>query len=186
MMLSFNKKDWVTIPNILSLVRLLLIPIFSFIYLTATQPVHYYLAAFIILFSGLTDLVDGWVARKYHQITELGKLLDPIADKLTQVVVLFCLITQFKWMRYIVLLFLVKESFMLINSLILLKKGKKLDGAKWYGKIATAIFYICVVFLVAFPLTTDSIASVFILIIGFFLLLSLFLYGKIFKDMYQE
>ena len=186
MMLSFDKKDWVTIPNLLSLLRLLLIPIFSYIYLTATQPIHYYLAAFIILFSGLTDLIDGWIARKFQQITELGKLLDPVADKLTQIVVLLCLTTQFKFMGYIVLLFLVKESFMLINSLILLKRGKKLDGAKWYGKIATAIFYVCVVFLVAFPLTTGSIASILILIIGFFLLLSLFLYGKIFKDMYQE
>lgn len=186
MMLSFDKKDWITVPNMLSLVRLLLIPIFSFIYLTATQPADYYLAASIILLSGLTDLADGWIARKYNQMTELGKLLDPVADKLTQVVVLFCLITQFKWMRYIVLLFIVKESFMMINSLILLKKGKKLDGAKWYGKISTAIFYICIVFLVAFPLTADSIASVFVLVIGFFSLLSLFLYGKIFKEMYQE
>ena len=186
MMLSFEKKDWVTIPNMLSLLRILLIPIFGYIYLTATQPIHYYLAAFIILLSGLTDLIDGWIARKYQQITELGKLLDPIADKLTQLTVLLCLFTQFKWVGYIVLLFLVKESFMLISSLILLKKGKKLDGAKWYGKIATAIFYVCMVYLVAFPLAVDSIVSSLILIIGFFLLLSLFLYGKIFKNMYQE
>jgi len=184
--LSFDKKDWFTIPNILSLIRLMLIPIFSIIYLNATQPWQYYLAAFIILLSGLTDLLDGWIARKYHQITELGKLLDPVADKLTQAVVVFCLTRQFNWMRIIVVLFLVKELFMMINNLILLRKGKKLDGAKWYGKIATAIFYICIIFLIAFPFISDLIASILIIIIGLFLLLSFFLYGKIFIKMYKE
>lgn len=185
-MLLFDKKDWLAIPNILSIIRLLLIPIFINIYLNATQPFDYYLASFIILLSGLTDLLDGWIARKYHQITELGKILDPIADKFTQVTVVICLAAQFKWMKLIVVLFLVKELFMMINSLILLEKGKKLDGAKWYGKISTAIFYSCIVFLIAFPLLSDSIASLLILVIGFFLLLSLFLYGKIFVKMYQE
>ena len=185
-MLSFEKKDWLTIPNILSLIRLSLIPVFILLYLNATQPTDYYLASFIILLSGLTDLLDGWIARKYHQITELGKILDPIADKLTQVTVVICLAAKFKWMRLIVVLFLVKELFMIVNSLFLLQKGKKLDGAKWYGKISTAIFYSCIVFLIAFPLLSERIASLLMLVIGFFLLLSLFLYGKIFIRMYQE
>ncbi|MGB3161227.1 CDP-alcohol phosphatidyltransferase family protein [Carnobacterium sp.] len=185
-MLTFDKKDWIAIPNILSLVRLLLIPLFSIIYLNATQPFHYYVAAVIILFSGLTDLLDGWIARKYHQITELGKILDPVADKLTQVVIVFCLLTKFKWMTLVAVIFLIKELFMLINSLVLLQKGKKLDGAKWYGKISTALFYICMILLIAFPTISNFIAGMLIMIIVFFLLLSLLLYGKTFKKMYRE
>lgn len=78
------KKEIFSIPNIMGYARIILIPIFVWTYYTAEEMMDYYFAAFVILLSGLTDMLDGYVARKYDMITELGKVLDPIADKLTQ------------------------------------------------------------------------------------------------------
>lgn len=117
------KEIW-SIPNILSYIRLLLIPIFVYIYITANSTSDYYVAALIILLSGLTDMLDGLIARKFNQITELGKTIDPIADKLTQAAIVGCLMFRYDYMWILVLLLVVKELFMGINGLILLKKVK--------------------------------------------------------------
>lgn len=179
-------RDFFTIPNILSYIRLLLIPIFTVQYLTATETKDYYLAGMIVVFSGLTDLLDGLIARKLNQITEVGKLLDPVADKLTQVAVIICLMSRYENMWIVILLFIAKELFMAINAIILYRQGKKLDGAKWFGKIATAVFYACMTFLVAFPTIQLSTANSLMIITGFFLGLSFLLYGREFFRMYQK
>lgn len=184
--MKFSIKDFFTVPNILSYIRIILIPIFTIQYLTATKTNDYYLASTIIVFSGLTDLLDGLIARKLNQITELGKLLDPVADKLTQIAVIVCLMARFEKMWIIVLLFIAKESFMAINNIVLYRKGKKLDGAKWFGKIATAVFYACMTFLVAFPSIHATTAASLMIITGFFLALSFILYGREFFKMYQK
>ena len=184
-MSTYNRKKWVTIPNILSCIRLLLVPLFVLTYLKSTEPIHYYYAALILLISGLTDLLDGWIARKYQQISEVGKLLDPLADKITQAAIIFCLLTRYEWMWSIILLFVAKELFMGVCNLVLLRRGTKLDGAKWYGKLSTAVFYICMFFLIAFPTIATSQAILLISITAFFLSLSFILYGKIFIQMYQ-
>ena len=129
--MKLTKKEVFSIPNILSFVRILLIPVFMVFYLTAKTPLDYYIAAAVILISGLTDMADGLIARKCHMITELGKVLDPIADKLTQAAIVFTLIFRFPAMFFLFVLLAVKEIFMGVNGLILLKKGKKLDGAMW-------------------------------------------------------
>ena len=92
-----KKKDFVSIPNILSYIRILLIPVFAYCYLTANTDGDYYFAAVILLFSGLTDMADGMIARKFGMITYLGKILDPLADKLTQATVAVCLAIRVKW-----------------------------------------------------------------------------------------
>lgn len=94
--MKLRGKDFFTLPNILSYVRLLLIPVFMVHYLTATDERDYLISGMIIVFSGLTDLLDGIIARKFNQITEVGKLLDPIADKLTQVAVIICLMFRYE------------------------------------------------------------------------------------------
>ncbi|MBT2731330.1 CDP-alcohol phosphatidyltransferase family protein [Carnobacterium sp. ISL-102] len=179
-------RDFFTVPNILSYIRLLLIPIFTVQYLTATETKDYYLAGMIVVFSGLTDLLDGIIARKLNQITEVGKLLDPVADKLTQIAVIICLMSRYEKMWIVILLFIAKELFMAINAIILYRQGKKLDGAKWFGKIATAVFYACMTFLVAFPTIQLSTATSLMIITGFFLGLSFLLYGREFFRMYQK
>ena len=78
------KKEICTIPNMLSIFRLVLIPVYIYIYLNATESYHYSIAAGILAISCLTDMIDGKIARKFNMISELGKVLDPLADKLTQ------------------------------------------------------------------------------------------------------
>lgn len=179
-------RDFFTIPNSLSYIRLLLIPVFMVLYLTAVETKDYYLAGIIVVFSGLTDLLDGLIARKLNQITELGKLLDPVADKLTQVAVIICLISRYEKMWIVISLFIAKELFMAINAIILYRQGKKLDGAKWFGKISTAVFYTCMTLLVAFPSIQSTTAASLMIITVFFLTLSFLLYGREFFKMYQK
>ena len=84
-----------TIPNILSYFRILLIPLFVYWYLSAETPAQFFRAAVVLGISGLTDTFDGRIARRFNQITELGILLDPVADKLTEGAVVLCLLTRY-------------------------------------------------------------------------------------------
>jgi cardiolipin synthase (CMP-forming) len=179
-------KEVFSIPNCLSYLRILLLPVFVYIYLTATRPEDYYWAAGIILFSALTDLFDGLIARKFNQVTELGKALDPVADKLQQAAIAICLMFTYKYMWVIVLLFVIKELFMGINGLILMRRGKKLDGALWFGKVSTAVFYVAMLSLIAFPNLDGQIATIFIIITFIFLSLSFLLYIPVFIKMYRS
>ena len=117
------KKEILTIPNLLSLFRLLLIPVYMSIYLKE----NYYLAAAILVVSCLTDAVDGWIARRFNMISNLGKLLDPVADKATQFTLIICLALRYPILLYLVGLFVVKESFQLIweTAVLLELKWKK-------------------------------------------------------------
>jgi len=184
--MKVSKREVFSIPNILSYIRLLLIPVFIYVYLTATEPSDYYWAAFIVLFSGLTDLFDGYIARHFNQITELGKTLDPVADKLSQGAIIFCLMFQYQYMWILVVIFVAKELFMGINSLILLQRDRKVDGAKWFGKVSTAIFYTTTVLLVAIPQMSVGVTAFLMIVTGIFLLLSLFLYIPEFVKLYRS
>lgn len=183
--MTYKRKEIFTIPNILSIIRLILVPVFVLFYLNASSIQDYRIAGAIILFSGITDLVDGIIARKFNQITDIGKLLDPVADKVTQAAIIFCLMVRIKYMWIIVVLFLVKEFSMLVWNIVLIKKNKKLDGALWYGKVSTAVFYACMTILIAFPTISDVVANALMATTGFFLLLSFILYTKIFVQMYR-
>ena len=107
--MRIKKEDWFTIPNIMGYIRILLIPVFAWVYLHAESQSDYYIAAGIIGLSGLTDLFDGKIARKFNMVTELGKFLDPLADKLTLGVLILCMSTRFNGMKALIILFLIKE-----------------------------------------------------------------------------
>lgn len=180
-------SDYFTIPNILGYVRLLLIPLFVYLYLNAGSTKDYYAAAGVILISGLTDFVDGYVARKYNQITELGKFLDPLADKLTQGAIILTLMFRIKWMNLLVILFAIKELFMAVNGAVLLvKKGRKLDGAMWYGKVSTAVLYAAMFILILFPMLSSFWVNTLMAVTAFFLTLSFAMYIPVFVKMYKE
>lgn len=150
-MKPFNKKDLFTIPNIICYVRILLIPVFCYVYVTADAISDYYLATGIVLFSSFTDLFDGMIARKFNQVTDLGKILDPVADKLTHVALAFCLAFRYPLMWALLALMVVKEAYMAYMGIEFLKQDKMMDGAMWYGKICTATLFIVMVALFAFP-----------------------------------
>lgn len=136
-----SRKDLFTIPNLMGYFRIILIPIFMAVYIGADSRADYIAAAVILGISGLTDCFDGKVARHFNMITEWGKVLDPVADKLTQAAVFISLSFRYPTMRYLVIFFVVKEMFMGIMGAVMLKKGSMMDGARWYGKLCTAVLY---------------------------------------------
>lgn len=145
------KKEIFTIPNLLSLFRLALIPVYIAVYLNAKEPWQYYVAGGILAVSCLTDLVDGKIARRFHMISTVGKVLDPLADKATQFALTLCLSVHHPVLRPVLVLFVIKESFQLIVGIINFRKGKMLPGALIAGKICTTILFVSLIALVLFP-----------------------------------
>lgn len=184
--LKLSMKEVFSIPNILSYIRILLIPIFVFLFFNATDTRDYYVIGIIILLSGITDLLDGWIARKFNQITELGKVVDPIADKLTQAAIIICLLFRYPYMWILFALLVVKELFMGINGLLLLRHGKKLDGAKWFGKLSTAVFYVAMGILITFPNIEPGFVVLLVILTGIFLSISFLMYIPEFLRLYAR
>lgn len=145
------RKEIFTIPNLLSLFRLILLPIYAYIYLNATEKYQYFLAGAIMAVSCLTDMVDGKIARKFNMISTLGKILDPLADKVTQFTLTLCLSLKYPVLRPVLILFVVKELFQLIVGAFHLHRGKMLPGALMAGKVCTTVLFVSLIFLVLFP-----------------------------------
>lgn len=164
------KKDIFTIPNLLSLFRLLLIPVYVAIYLNAKDTSDYILAAGILTVSCLTDLIDGKIARRFNMITALGKVLDPLADKATQFALILCLASKYKALQYVMTLFILKESFQLIAGGLRLRKRKMLKGALMSGKVCTTVLFISLILMVILPgLPIQFINTIVIIDIAFML-----------------
>ena len=153
------KKEVFTIPNMLSLFRLVLIPVYVDIYMNATEMSEYFIAAAILAVSCLTDMVDGKIARHFNMISTIGKILDPIADKLTQFTLTLCLSIKYPVLRPVLVLFVIKESFQGIVGLINLRRGKMLPGALMAGKICTTVLFISLIILVLLPDLDPKIVS---------------------------
>ena len=132
------------VPNTLSFLRILLVPFMAYFLLNN----QIFLAFLMVALSGLSDAFDGYFARKLNQVTELGKMLDPIADKLTQVVATVCIAVKFPQLIGILVLFVVKEVLMSMGAAYLMHKNKKPGAARWYGKAATVLFYFSVAVIV--------------------------------------
>lgn len=128
------------IPNALTIIRFILIPFIVYFILTG----QYILAFIMLTISGLTDILDGCIARKFNFITNFGKLIDPLADKATQVAVLASLTFKGTVPFWILLIVFLKEFIMVSGASFLY--GKKLVvSSRWYGKLATVLFYIAIV-----------------------------------------
>ncbi len=171
------------IPNLLSIFRILLVPVFIYYYRLSLASHDFLIPLVIIVVSGLSDFLDGYIARKYHQITEFGKVLDPIADKLTQFVIVFCMIYRFPLSTLLFIILILKDGMLLVNGLYFLKKGKKLDGAKWYGKVATTVFYVTAFILLLIPHLSNWFANLCIIVTSICMLISLIMYGRVYYDM---
>ena len=141
MLINNWKKEILTIPNLLSVFRIALIPVYLHIYLNADSTDDYTAAAILLAVSCFTDMIDGKIARKFNMITNLGKLLDPVADKLTQLTLMICLSIQHKTMRFLLMVFLIKEFFQFCAMIVSLRHGKALDGALMSGKISTTVLF---------------------------------------------
>lgn len=124
-----------TVPNLLSFFRILLIPVIICLYFKE----QYWWAFGLLLLSGATDVVDGWIARTFHVVSDFGKAIDPVADKLTQIALLLCLMPMKYW--WMVAILITKEASIGILTLIALRRTHSVYSAGWYGKICTAVIY---------------------------------------------
>ena len=155
------KREILTIPNLLSLFRLILIPVYITIYLKAEVARDYFLAAAILAVSCLTDMVDGQIARRCNMISTVGKILDPLADKATQLTLIVCLAIRHPILWALVGLFLVKELFQLIAGIIRLRKGRILKGALMGGKISTTVLFVSLILMVLMPGLSETAINIF-------------------------
>lgn len=170
---NWKKEIW-TVPNLLSLFRLVLIPVYVNIYLNADGPEDYTKAAVILAVSCLTDMVDGKIARKFNQITNLGKVLDPLADKFTQLALLLCLSTRRRALKYLLVIFLIKEFFQLFAMIGAMRRGKALNGALMSGKISTTVLFVSLTLMVLCPGLSERTANI---ITGICLVCLLYAFG---------
>lgn len=166
------KKEVFTIPNMLSIFRLVLIPVYVDIYLNATQMQEYFLAGAILAVSCLTDMIDGKIARQFNMISTVGKILDPIADKLTQFTLTLCLSIKYPVLRFVLILFIVKESFQGIVGIVHLCKGKILPGALPAGKVCTTVLFLSLIILVLMPNLSPKLVDMIAVIDAAFLFYS--------------
>ena len=147
------KGCW-TIPNLLSVIRIILIPVFGVLYMQQ----EYGWAVLTLVLSGLSDFLDGKIARRFNQISALGKMLDPVADKLTQITLAILLFLSFnkaqdttlKAFSWVFLFFIVKEAVMVLGGAVMLAFGIRPGAAEIYGKVATFAFYAVMIVVIAF------------------------------------
>lgn len=185
-MKKFSKKEIFSIPNMMGYFRILLIPVFCYLYITAESEKDYMWAAFVVLISSLTDLFDGKIARRFNMITELGKALDPVADKLTHAALAVCLATRYPLMWLLIALMAVKEGYMGIMGILFLRKGKMLDGAMWFGKVCTALLFVGLLVLFLFPALPEIFVNTLIAVMMTVMAVTLFLYVPVFRKMKEE
>ena len=169
------KHKIITIPNILSLFRLLLIPVIMLLYIVKEDPV---LTTVILALSGITDIADGIIARKCHMVSDFGKAFDPVADKLTQIAMLFCLVTRFKWMLLPLCVMVVKEMTAAVLGLMVIRKTGKVEGAVWHGKATTVSLYSMMIIHLLWYNIPGVISGILIGACTELALLSAFMYGR--------
>ena len=169
---KFAKDQILTIPNILSFFRIVLIPVIVALYLTG----HPIWALVFIILSGITDVVDGFIARKFHMVTDFGKFIDPVADKLTQGIVLISLLTRFPYMWIPLVIMIIKEATVFILRFIMFRKTEEVKSAEWHGKLTTVVLYLIMALHIIWPTIPQTVSTICILIASGLMLLSFTLY----------
>ncbi|NMA36687.1 MAG: CDP-alcohol phosphatidyltransferase family protein [Papillibacter sp.] len=144
-----------SIPNILSYIRILLIPVFVLTYIHA----RYITAGCILVASGLTDIMDGRIARKFGMVTELGKIVDPAADKLTQAAMILCVSQKVAEMKILLFTLVVKEILMLLIGYLVYRKTNVLTSSRWFGKATTTVLYAVLIVYVLVPSVPDEFTT---------------------------
>lgn len=133
-----TKKQIFTIPNILSFFRILLIPVIIVLYVVFD--LHFFAAGVIVL-SGLTDVADGFIARKFNMVSDFGKFLDPLADKLTQMAMVVCVATKVWWVIILLGFLITKDILLFLWGLIVFRRFDNVNSSRWYGKACTVLVY---------------------------------------------
>ena len=154
-------KQLFSIPNILSYFRIILIPAIILSYLTFKKHV---IAAILVVISGITDVVDGFIARRFNMVTDFGKFIDPLADKLTQIALAACLLSQYFWIIILLGLMAIKEILLFSWGMKVFHKQDKLNSSRWFGKLCTVFIYSSLFLMLLAPVINLSTLMAYILI----------------------
>ena len=169
----FTKKNVLTIPNLMTLIRIILIPIFIVLYIKE----QYIAALIVIAVSWLSDIADGFVARNFDQVSELGKMFDPLADKLTQLAMIFCLAYRYPLMWLMFGLFIVRDLTQIVLGSMVLAAKDEVNSANWFGKLSTGSVYIATIILIIWFNIPLWLANTFIALSIGFIFLSMIAYA---------
>lgn len=184
---SKYEKKIITIPNILSFFRICLIPVIVWLY---AKEYNYMWAGYILILSGITDMADGCIARHFHMVSNLGRILDPVADKLTQGVMLLCLVLRFPLMIIPFILLIAKEIYMSVSGILVIRRTGIVCGADWHGKAATCFLYGTMILHVFLHEITPVVSAFFIIACAALIGVSFVLYGirnaKLLKNSVQK
>lgn len=182
----FDWKKNMSVPNILSLLRIVIIIPF----VSSFMKDNYVLAGALLILSGLSDLFDGMIARKFNQVTPLGKMLDPTADKLTLMAVMVCVGLKLPKIFPFMIILVIKEVLMLVAGLVLIRRNQSPPSAKWYGKLATVVFYISVILIITLKaiwcIDNEYINLILMIITAGCMIYALFKYFEIFVSMMKS
>ncbi len=182
-----NVKFVWNIPNALSIVRLLLLPLFVVLILVVERDADVPVWSFAVLvLSGVTDSLDGIIARRFNQITDIGKLLDPVADKITQVTVVICLAVRYTVLIPLVIICLIKELIQATGGYILLRRGEKIQGARWFGKVSTFVFYGAMALIVLLPDMPNWVRIGLVVLVAALMLFSFIKYMMMFLHIRRD
>ena len=183
-MKALFRGNILTIPNILSLIRVCLIPLFVWLYLAQDDVLA---TAIVLLLSGLTDALDGFIARHFNMISDFGKALDPFADKLTQFAMLCCLVIRYPRMIWLIVVLCVKEICVAISQIVVIQKRDLVLGAAWHGKVTTILLYAVMTLHLLWLEIPDALSWALVLLCICMLLLSGVLYGiRNYRATHQE
>jgi cardiolipin synthase len=173
---KLTKQQILTIPNILSFFRLALIPVIVWLYVFKNSP-EWTIAVLIV--SGATDIIDGFIARHFNMTSDFGKAIDPLADKLTQIAVLFCLLTRFPLILLPIVIMLIKEIGSFILRFIVYKKTEKVESASWHGKMTTVLIYLTMLLHILWPFfkLPGEVSTISIMITAGMMIISCILYS---------
>lgn len=166
------RQEAFSIPNLLSYFRLLLIPLFIQLYIRG----DFTEALITLAASGLSDIIDGRIARKYNMVTDLGKVLDPVADKLTQCAMMICVATRYPAMWWLLGIHVVKELIMIVVGYYVLKKTDTVNSAIWCGKLCTGVIYAVMMSHVILPNIPQSVSAASAAVCAGLMFLSLVVY----------
>lgn len=178
-----QKTQVLTIPNILSMFRIILLPVIAWLYLGRNDIIS---AIMLLIISGISDIADGYIARKYNMVSDFGKVLDPIADKLTQGVLLICLAVKYDIIFILVGMFAIKEALMFFMGYMVLKRRDSINSAKWYGKANTVIIYSTIVILILMPDIPQIAVNIIIGTCMFALLASFAMYTRFYIKLLKK
>lgn len=179
-------REYFSIPNLMGYFRIALVGVYMYFFYNSMNGGVYWPVIATIVLSGMTDFFDGKVARRFNMVTEWGKVLDPIADKITIGAIILSLTFKYKIVMALVALYVIKEGFMGIVGLYSVKKGHKVEGAMWYGKVCTFGTYVILLVLLLFPNMPDVAINALVIANSALMIFTLanyvVYYGRMFKQ----